>query len=244
MCGATGRTVLYPFDIRDVVSCQTCDFVYAHPMAPPGHFDDIYSGEYWTSYNVEVGEPDIHDRVDEFLEISKERIERLTRFQQGGKLLDVGCSMGFLVKAASDIGFDAIGIDLSEQTLAEGREKFEVDLMRSTLNDLPTDQKYDVITCYNTIEHLRDPEGLLKDMVNRLSPLGIVVIGTHDIESGSHQRERRLWKHIMPTEHLYYFRRDDLVSLGERIGLSAIHADKPIDNSIVVYYKHTERNAE
>jgi hypothetical protein len=63
------------------------------------------------------------------------------------------------------------------------------------------------------------------------------VIGTHDIESESHLRERRLWKHIMPTEHLYYFRRDDLISLGRRVGLNAFHSDKPIDNSIVVYYR-------
>jgi 2-polyprenyl-3-methyl-5-hydroxy-6-metoxy-1,4-benzoquinol methylase len=207
-------------------------------MAPPGHFDDIYGGEYWTTYNVEVGEPDIHDRIDEFLEISDERIELLKQFRPDGKLLDVGCSMGFLVKAASDAGFDATGIDLSENTLEEGRARFGVSLLRSTIGELALDQKFDVITCYNTIEHLTDPEGLLKEMVDRLSPTGVIVVGTHDIESKTHKRERRLWKHIMPSEHLYYFRRDDLITLGNRVGLSTIHTDKPIDNSIVVYYKH------
>ena len=231
------REVMYPFEIRDVVRCQNCGFIYAHPMAPPGHFDDIYGGEYWTTYNVAVGEPDIHDRIDEFLEISVERIDRLKRFHSGGKLLDVGCSMGFLVKAASDAGFTATGIDLSEQTLAEGRELFNADLRQAVLDDLSLDDKYDAITCYNTIEHLTDPEALLREMASRLSPDGIIVIGTHDIESQSHLRERRLWKHIMPSEHLFYFRREDLVALGNRVGLSAIHADKPIDNSIVVYYR-------
>jgi 2-polyprenyl-3-methyl-5-hydroxy-6-metoxy-1,4-benzoquinol methylase len=206
-------------------------------MAEPGHFDDVYSGDYWTEYNVSVGEPDIHDRIDEFLGISKERIERLQRFHQGGKLLDVGCSMGFLVKAAADAGFVATGIDLSDETLSEGREKFGVELQRALLEELPRDRKYDAITCYNTIEHVVDPEGLLRDMAVRLAPRGVVVIGTHDIESESHLRERRLWKHIMPTEHLYYFRRDDLISLGRRVGLNAFHSDKPIDNSIVVYYR-------
>lgn len=236
MCGATGRTVMYPFEIRDVVQCRQCQFVYTHPMAPPGHFDHVYGGEYWTTYNVEVGEPDIHDRIDEFLEISHERIERLSRFAQTGKLLDVGCSMGFLVKAATDAGFEASGVDLSEETLEEGRQMFDVDLKCSTLEELPLDQKYDVIMCYNTIEHLTDPEGLLREMKKRLSSNGVVVIGTHDIESESHKRERRLWKHIMPTEHLFYFRRIDLESLGSRVGLESFHSDKPIDNSIVVYY--------
>lgn len=206
-------------------------------MARPGHFDDIYSGDYWTKYNVSVGEPDIHDRIEEFLAVSTERIERLGRFNTGGKLLDVGCSMGFLVKAASDAGFIATGIDLSEQILAEGRDMFGVDLNNASLDDLPEEKEYDVITCYNTIEHLTDPEGLLSGIVSRLSPGGTVVIGTHDIESDSHKMERRRWKHIMPSEHLFYFTKDDLVTLGKRVGLSELHSDKPIDNSIVVYYR-------
>ncbi len=244
MCGSTSRAVLYPFEIRDVVRCQSCNFIYAHPMAEEGHFDEIYGGEYWTTYNVSVGEPDIHDRIDEFLEISAERIERLERFRLDGKLLDVGCSMGFLVKAASDSGFEAIGIDLSEQTLAEGRELFDVDLRQAVVGDLPSALQFDAITCYNTIEHLTDPESLMREMVSHLSPDGIIVIGTHDIESKSHLLERRLWKHIMPSEHLFYFRREDLFALGERVGLTVVHADKPIDNSIVVYYKHAESTAD
>ena len=239
MCGATERQVLYPFEIRDVVRCRRCEFTYAHPMAEPGHFDDVYGGEYWTKYNVEVGEPDIHDRIDEFLEISAERIERLQRFREAGSLLDVGCSMGFLVKKAVEAGFRATGIDLSEETLSEGRSKFGVNLNRAYLEDLPIDTKYDAITCYNTIEHANDPEGLLRGMAERLTPGGIVTIGTHDIDSESHKRERRLWKHIMPSEHLFYFRNGDLIALGERVGLAAFHSDKPIDNSIVVYYRLT-----
>ena len=236
ICASTRRVVRYPFDARDVVQCIDCGFTYAHPMPPPGFFDDVYEGAYWTKYNVSVGEPDIHDRIDEFLAVSKERLERLRPFKTAGRLLDVGCSMGFLVKAAADAGFEARGIDLSEDTLSEGRDRFGVDLSKAHVRYLPRDEPYDVITCYNTIEHVVEAREFFAEMAARLAPNGILVVGTHGIECETHRREKRLWKHIMPTEHVYYFRKRDLVEIGPRVGLRMIHSDKPIDNLVVVYY--------
>ena len=236
ICASSRRVVRYPFDARDVVQCIDCGFTYAHPMPPPGFFDDVYEGAYWTEYNLSVGEPDIHDRIAEFLTVSNERVELLQRFKATGRLLDVGCSMGFLVKAASDAGFEARGIDLSDETLFEGIDRFGVDLSKAHVRDLPRDRRYDAITCYNTIEHVVGAQEFLAEMAARLAPNGILVVGTHDIECETHRREKRLWKHIMPTEHVYYFRKRDLIEIGRRVGLRVIHSDKPIDNLIVVYY--------
>ena len=206
-------------------------------MPQPEFFNDVYEGDYWTNYSVSVGEPHIRDRIDEFLEVSAERVMRLQRFKSSGCLLDIGCSMGFLVKAAEDAGFQARGIDLSPETLEEGRRKFKVDIRDTRISDLPLNELYDAITCYNTIEHIVESQEFLNEMSARLAPDGVLALGTHDVESESHRREKRMWKHIMPTEHLYYFRRDDLFAMGARSNLDAFHADKPIDNSIVVYYR-------
>lgn len=207
-------------------------------MPPPGFMDEVYEGDYWTSYQVSVGERDIHERLDEFMEISHERIGFLKRFKQAGRFLDVGCAMGFLVRAAADAGFEAVGIDLSEETLQEGRERFGVDLRKAAVEDFP-ERDFDAVATYNVIEHLAEPLQMMQEMTRRLAPDGILVVATHDVECETHRREGRAWKHIMPAEHLYYFRRQDLVELGARCGLEVVWSNKPIDNSIVVYFQHT-----
>ena len=237
LCGAAEFDAMYEDEPRDVVTCRACGFTYVHPMPADGHFRDVYESDYWTTYNVSVGEPDIHNRIDEFLTISDERVGFLKRFKSRGRFLDVGCSMGFLVKAAQDAGFEAVGLDLSEEILAEGRVRFGVDLRCGTLEDYPL-ERFDAIATYNTIEHLVAPDRMMAEMARRLAPEGVIVVGTHDIECETHRREGQAWKHIMPTEHLYYFRRQDLVDLGARHGLRAIWSVKPIDNSIVVYFQH------
>ena len=242
LCGARKHTAVYDFDGRDIVRCDRCGFTYVHPMPEEGYFHEVYSSDYWGSYQVSVGEKDIHERLNEFLEISRERIEFLARFKTEGRLLDVGCAMGFLVKAAQDAGFEACGIDLSEKTLAEGRQRYGVQLHRGVLGDYPLSQ-FDVITSYNTIEHVTRPDLFLKEIRKRLVHDGIAVIGTHDIDCGTHRALGRAWKHIMPEEHLYYFRLEDMERLSGQCGLETLWHNKPIDNLIVSYHRRHTLNA-
>lgn len=227
------------FDVRNIVQCIHCGFTFIKPMPPDGYFQDIYGDDYWQSYQESVGEPDIHTRLDEFLEISRERINFLQEFKTTGRFLDAGCSMGFLVKAAQDAGFEAYGLDLSEKTLEEGRRWYGVNLWRGTIENYPNEQ-FDVIVSYNTIEHVIHPDRMISEMKRRLAPGGIIVIGTHDFECETHRKEGRRWKHIMPWEHVYYFRRIDLERLAAQCGLETFYHNKPIDNLIVTYHRNKE----
>lgn len=243
ICGSEKKEIVYEFtekqiptgfEVRNIVSCGNCGFVFVDPMPVDDYFRDIYADDYWGAYQELVGEKNIHERLDEFLDISRERIGFLKKFKTRGRLLDVGCAMGFLVKEAEEAGFESYGLDLSEKMLEEGRQRYGVKLFRGTINDYPL-EKFDAITCYNTIEHVVRPDQLLLDMRKRLATGGIIVVGTHDFECKTHRVQGRKWKHIIPWEHLYYFRLKDLEKLTQQCGLETIWRNKPIDNLIVTY---------
>lgn len=245
ICGGEEKKIVYEFtreqipagfEVRNIVSCGNCGFAFVDPMPVGDYFRGIYANDYWEGYQESVGEKDIHERLDEFLDISRERIGLLKKFKTGGRFLDVGCAMGFLVKAAEDAGFESYGLDLSEKTLEEGRKLYGVKLFKGTIEDYPA-EKFDAIACYNVIEHIVQPDKLIEEMKKRLAPEGIIVIGTHDFECDSHKTQSRAWKHIIPWEHLYYFRLKDMEALGEKCGLDTFWHNKPIDNSIVTYHR-------
>lgn len=245
LCGSEEKKIVYEFareqiptnfEIRNIVSCGNCGFVFVNPMPVDNYFRSIYASDYWEDYQKSVGEKDIHERLDEFMDISRERIGFLNKFKTGGRFLDVGCSMGFLVKAAEEVGFESYGLDLSEKTLEEGRKLYGVSLFRGTIEDYPM-EKFDAIACYNVIEHVVQPDRLIEEMKKRLAPKGVIVIGTHDFECDSHKTQGRVWKHIMPWEHLYYFRLKDIETLAKQHRLDTIWNNKPIDNSIVTYHQ-------
>ena len=230
----------------DIKRCSKCGLLATYPPQPNNHWNDKYEGDYWREYQTSIGERRIDERFEEFEMISEERIKFLhsfyrllpppLRFNPYGKFLDVGCSMGFLVKAAQDAGFtDARGIDPNQQDVDEGIERYGVNLEKGYIGDYEEDS-FDVIMCFNTIEHVSRPDHLMEQMANRLKPNGALVVGTHDIECDNYLGEGVNWKHIKPAEHLYYFSKDTLDLLGRKYGLRPFWHAKPIENSIVTYF--------
>lgn len=257
LCGGKFKKVLHDFDSLplerrgeqklDIVKCLSlkCGLIATHPPVPNDHWADKYAADYWRDYQTSIGERRIDDRFEEFEMISAERLQYLERFYRllppglrfnpTGRFLDVGCSMGFLVNAAEDAGYIAYGIDPNQQDIDEGKERYGVFIEKQSIEDYK-ERSFDVITCFNTIEHVARPELLVEEMVKRLSPKGCLVLGTHDIECANYINEGVNWKHIKPAEHLYYFSRDTLTALGIRYGLRAFWHSKPIENSIVTYF--------
>lgn len=79
--------------------------------------------------------------------------ERMVKEIAPHKTLDVGCAKGFLVEALRDRGVEAYGIDISEYAITEVRQDIKPFCkVQSAL--LPLDEKYDLITCIEVLEHL------------------------------------------------------------------------------------------
>jgi 2-polyprenyl-3-methyl-5-hydroxy-6-metoxy-1,4-benzoquinol methylase len=256
LCGGKRRKMVHKFaDLPksrrgkqklDIKQCSKCGFIATHPPLPNDHWNDKYEGDYWREYQTSIGEKRIDERFEEFEMISAERIHYLEqfyrllppplRFNPQGRFLDVGCSMGFLVKAAEDYGFkEAFGIDPNQQDVDEGIERYDVALSQGYIEDYDNGT-FDVIMCFNTVEHVPRPDRLMEEMANRLKPNGVLVVGTHDIECNNYVQQGVEWKHIKPAEHLYYFSKNSLALLGRKYGVRPFWTGKPIENSIVTYF--------
>ncbi|MCQ2493249.1 MAG: methyltransferase domain-containing protein [Lachnospiraceae bacterium] len=69
------------------------------------------------------------------------------------RTLDVGCAIGFMVEALHDIGVEAYGIDISEYAISQVREDIKP-FCRVKDATLDIEEKYDLITCIEVVEHL------------------------------------------------------------------------------------------
>lgn len=101
----------------------------------------------------------------------------------GGKaVLDVACGMGFggamlLTEGARDV----VGVDTDASALewARFRGPAAQALVRADATSLPfRDESFDVITSFETIEHLNDDRAFLDEAARLLSPGGLLVLST------------------------------------------------------------------
>lgn len=71
-------------------------------------------------------------------------------------LLDIGCSVGHLLKVSEvRFGCKIIGVDPGVWARTTANEKYGVHVVPS-IQDLPADENYDTIVCSHTLEHIID----------------------------------------------------------------------------------------
>lgn len=238
LCGNVENETIYYFEKFEnkIVKCK-CGFIYSS-LETRENVLEAYENDYWTSYQVNQGEKSIFERIEEFEFISRERLDFIKEFKSSGTLLDVGCSMGFLVNEANKMGFSSVGLEVNKPCIDEGIKLYkDIELHLSDLEKFD-DRKFDVITSFNVIEHLDNPINFLFECKKRLSDDGLVVIGTHDIESETHKKLKSDWKQItVDGDHLYYFSISTMMRLADMCGFETVHTHKPIDPSFTIYLK-------
>jgi SAM-dependent methyltransferase len=94
----------------------------------------------------------------------------------GRKVLDLGCSTGYLGAELAVRGYEVVGVEKaggSGQEVPRGVRLLEHDLELGLPDSVGYD--FDYIVCADILEHLRDPASLLSEIANRLSPSGRVI---------------------------------------------------------------------
>lgn len=107
---------------------------------------------------------------------------------RGKKILDIGCGDGALVYLLAKAGGDVTGVDNEETGLIYARENLQTmsqhtNLTSSFVNasayELPFEsESYDIVVSSEVIEHVTEPERLLKEAARILKPAGKIILTT------------------------------------------------------------------
>jgi len=108
----------------------------------------------------------------------KEFLEPLLGNLSGQRVLDIGCGTGWLSKVVQQHGAeDYIGIDPSTNNIAAAQLFYPGTRFKNTrLEDFETTEKFDLITCIMTTEHIDDLVAAFQSWSRMLLPGGRVVI--------------------------------------------------------------------
>ncbi len=99
------------------------------------------------------------------------------------KILDVGCGGGLVAEPIARMGADMVAIDASDKNIAIAKihaqkSGLAINYQAIPIEDLGKREKFDVILLLEIIEHVSDPEELIKNASLRLKENGLIFIAT------------------------------------------------------------------
>jgi 2-polyprenyl-3-methyl-5-hydroxy-6-metoxy-1,4-benzoquinol methylase len=206
LCGSESRFYCSKEEAR-YYRCVKCGLIFQHPLPLLEEMMAYANDEYTNGlYREYLQARDLKYRM------FCERVAILKEHTNGDRLLDVGCSSGYLIDAALDAGFDAYGIEGSEVAIAGASERARRRILQGDVNqiDMTPYPLYHVITAFDIIEHTLNPTAFLKRLNELLSPGGILAITTPDADHFLRALMGRRWPMLQPFQHTFIFSHSSL----------------------------------
>ncbi len=166
----TGKIKVEEWKEYILFRCEQCDVVFSNPFVAGDAAWYVDSGNYeLVRFNKKV---DWHHK------------QFLSEQPKGKKLLDVGCNNGVFLHCAEISGYEVTGLDFNNNSLEAGRQAFGLErLYCSTLDDFSKkypDEKFDIITFFEILEHLDNPNEFIKEIKSLLEPSGYIALSVPD----------------------------------------------------------------
>lgn len=211
-----------------IVRCNKCGLVFSTPILEAEEIEGLYKRSQFTYESITWG---LRKTYGSYLK----RIENLVLSKE--RLLEIGCGNGFFLEEARKLGYANIyGIEPSSEAIKEALP----DIAENITNDMFTlgyyeESFFDVICCFQTLDHIIDPNEFLKLCHYHLKEGGIALFITHNIDALSSKIMREKCP-MIDIEHIYLFNKITLKKIFEKNGFSGIQVFNVANTFPLWYY--------
>jgi 2-polyprenyl-3-methyl-5-hydroxy-6-metoxy-1,4-benzoquinol methylase len=194
ICNGRKLERLHRYAAHHLLKCKTCGFVFAEKIPAVTELIHHYEGYTRNNYLSPVTIKRYHQLLDQF-----------EKFRNTNRLLDVGSGIGYFLDVAKQRGWDVYGTEFTDEAVRICREK-GISMQQGKLDPQQYDPaSFDVITSFEVMEHINNPQEELKHFYSVLRPGGLVYVTTPNFNSLSRLVLKERWNVLAYPEHLCYY---------------------------------------
>lgn len=161
--------------------CSDCGVIFLYPFLSEEEEKYFYNKEFEKFMSSRSGGERDWSNAKKHILTNQDQVERRFKFlkkylKPNMKILEIGCSTGFMMKAFKEFGAECVGIEPSGEFLPflqnEGFRAYES--LEEFIKENP-DEKFDLIVHFFVFEHISDPFSFLKSTYELLKPNGNII---------------------------------------------------------------------
>lgn len=217
ICNSKELKPLKGFENKGLIKCRNCSFVFMEQIptleelqAHYGKYSEFsYHDDYYLSPITVISYNLLLDEFEKYRKINK--------------ILDVGCGVGFFLNEAKKRGWEVYGTEYSKTALERCR-KNGIDMKEGELDYTQFDEKieFDVITSFEVIEHLNQPNKEIVNVHKLLRKGGLFYCTTPNFNSIMRYYLKDKYNIIDYPEHLSYYTKKTLSNLLNKNGFKTV----------------------
>jgi SAM-dependent methyltransferase len=200
-------------------SCSRCDSEYWTPlnMVPHLYRDEVF--DFYSTFHQGQGAVQPWHRL--FLQ----------QPPPTGRLLDIGCGDGAFLTRARKLGFEPWGLDLDTRSVQSAQAHldrvFDLPLADFSTRAISEGVRFDVVSCFEVLEHQDDPLAFLTLARGLLARGGRIVGSVPNRDRLFPEHDRGLESGDLPPHHFFWFSEKSLREILERAGFTSVRIVRP-----------------
>jgi len=233
-----GRYILDKKNDFLVLKCQDCGLIFLPDIVIN---EEYYKKYYEQGYYNQQGKKGnvilnkILVSISSFSFKNKQRIiSKIIDTSEKISIMDIGCGAGTFLSYLDSKKFDKTGIEINiegyEATKKQGINVFNKDISEINFDE----KKFDVISLWHVLEHIKDPKLLFENIKNNLDNNGIIIFQIPNTGSAGFKYGKKNWFHMDSPRHLMLYNIKSVKKLCELTGFEIISIknefyDYPLD---------------
>ena len=212
-CDSVEKQQCFVVSGYDIKRCLECGTMYVDPLPTPEALAAIYTSDSYYELSS--------DSMRRIAEENQRRLKLIKRAKPAGRFLDIGCAHGLLLDLAKRNGYSTFGVEPTSRNAEVASAKGH-DVFNGWLDDFVTkigDQRFDVITCLDVIEHIDNPKLFLTSALMLLAEDGLMVVSTPNYSGVIAKILGASDPYMTPPEHITFFTSNGISLLATSCGL-------------------------
>jgi 2-polyprenyl-3-methyl-5-hydroxy-6-metoxy-1,4-benzoquinol methylase len=184
LCKSENVRTEYELTGYRIAICSSCGFEYHDGFGGGGGDDGMFSEDYYQVRHHEAFKTQFADyERDPSAPVYRHWLEKMEAIVPKGRILDVGSGLGTFLKIAESRGWKPEGVEISRFAAEFSRRERGLSVFNGDLEEFPAaDGSFDVVTFWDSIEHVTHPRENLVTAVRLLRAGGIVLLTTDNFD--------------------------------------------------------------
>jgi len=203
-----------------ILECEKCRQRFSGIKDFKNHITGVYSDDYF--FEGKAGYPNYLKGKEMLYEYGKSYAAIVSKFMKPGKVLDVGCAAGFILKGFIESGWKGVGIEPNNTMASYGKRELNLNIQTGSLETFESEEKFDLIDMIQVIGHFYEMNEVMQKLKTNLAEHGMVLVESWNMESGYANLMGKNWHEYSPPSVIRWFSDDTLCNLFEKIGFRLV----------------------